>query len=67
MAFGQGVVVIGGLTGRSCDAMRGNHDNCSYTPPSFFVALIGTYTRVHERFASLVFRVTFPLGLSLQR
>ena len=27
----QGVVVTGGLTVLSCDAMRGNCDNCSYT------------------------------------
>ena len=31
MAFGQGVVVTGGLMVLSCDAMRGNCDNCSYT------------------------------------
>ena len=31
MAFGQGVVVTGGLTVLSCDAMWGNCDNSSYT------------------------------------
>ena len=31
MAFGQGVVVRGGLPVLSCDAMWGNCDNCSYT------------------------------------
>ena len=31
MALGQGVVVTGGLTVLSCDALRGNCDNCSYT------------------------------------
>ena len=30
--LGQGVVVMGGLPVLSCDAMRGNCDNCSHTP-----------------------------------
>ena len=67
MAFGQGVVVTGGY--RSCPAVQ-----CGATVTSaltrqtpFSVALIRTYTRVHKRFASLVFRVTFPLALSSKR
>ena len=36
MAFGQGVVVTGGLPVLSCGAMRGNPDKCSYTPTSLF-------------------------------
>ena len=67
MAFGQGVVVTGGY--RSCPAVQ-----CKATvttalthQPLFFVALIRTYTHVHKQFASLVFCVSFPLALSLQR
>ena len=67
MAFGQGVVIAGGY--RSCPAVQ---CGATVTPalthqPPFFVALIRTYTRVHKLFASLVFRVTFPLAISLQR
>ena len=67
MAFGQGVVVTKGY--RSCPAVQcGATVTTALTHrPPFFVALIRTYTRVHKRFASLVFRVTFPLALSLQR
>ena len=67
MAFGQGVVVTGGY--QSCPAVQcGATVTTALThQPPFFVALIRTYTRVHKRFASLVFRVTFPLALSLQR
>ena len=45
----------GGLTVLSCDAMQGNHDNCSYTPTSLFVALIRAYTRVHKCLLRLCF------------
>ena len=34
MAFGQGVVVKGGLLVLSCDALLGNCDNCYHTPSS---------------------------------
>ena len=67
MAFGQGVVVTGGY--RSCPAVPcgANVTTALTHQPPFFVALIRTYTRMHKRFASLVFRVTFPPALSLQR
>ena len=67
MAFCRGVVVTWGY--RSCPAMQcGATVTTALTHhPAFFVALISTYTRVHTRFASLVFRVTFSLALSLQR
>ena len=67
MSFGQGVVVTGGY--RFCPAVQcGATVTAALThEPPFFVALIRTYTRVHKRFASLVFRVTFPLALPLQR
>ena len=67
MAFAQGVVVTGGYL--SCPAVQ-----CGATMTTalahqlpFFVALIRTYARVHNRFASLVSRSTLPLALSLQR
>ena len=45
----------GGLPVLPCGAMRGNRDNCSYSPTTLFVALIRTYTLVHTRFACLCF------------
>ena len=65
MAFGQGVVVTGYYW--SCPAVQcGATVTTALTQQtSFVVALITTYTHVHKRFASLVFRVTFPLALFL--
>ena len=62
----------GGLPVLPCGAMRGNHDNCSYSPTTLFVALIRTYTLVHKQFACLCFHLhasvsicTPPCSLSL--
>ena len=38
----------GGLMVLPCGAMRGNHDNCSYSTTTLFVALIRTYTLMHS-------------------
>ena len=67
MAFGQGVVVTGGY--RFCPAVQcGATVTTALThQPPCFVARIRTYTRVHKRFASFVFCVTFPPAFSLQR
>ena len=42
MAFGQGVVVTGGLPVIPCSAMRGNSNNRFYITTTLCVALIRT-------------------------
>ena len=67
MAFSQGVVVTWGY--RSCPAVQcGATVTTALThQPPLSVTLIRTYTRVHKRFASLMFPVMFSLALPLQR
>ena len=67
MAFGQGVVVTGVYW--SCPEVQYGATVTTVLThqPPLFVAMIRTYTRVHNGFASLVFRVTLPLALSIQR
>ena len=57
MAFGQGVVVTGGVPVLSCGAMQPNVTTALTHQPPFFVALIRTYTHVHKPFAPLVFHL----------
>ena len=61
MAFGQGVVVTGGLPVLPCGAMRGNRDNCSYSTTALFVALISTYTLMHGVVCHLCFAFSLTL------
>ena len=67
MAFGQGVFVTGGYRFFPAVQCGATMTTALTDQPRFFAAPISTYTRVHKQFAPLVFCVTFPLALSLQR